>query len=510
MPNSGSDRSVAVDRDAQLSDCVYFQWDTLQQRLHVIQKRPSVLIRTTIANGDIPFVYMAYTINARGQFDSIIKVDFDLRVPPSSLSHGNFEILSSDSSLYLCWQLTMEKETDKAEYAVVSLGHGRTLYISKSLDRANWENYQSRKVHFGLLDGDYVFADLRGEFTHLLNFNVQLNFLNHLFFPNDPTSLPYDTKYTTQRGLINRASTLIYEKKKLFTYTIEISPEKLIKSISSVTIQSIISYALIASKDSSIIQQILEKILFEMYDDLHTKTYLMEILTALIFTRLSKQYHNNKYVLVFPATTVSNRHANVIDVTIQPVAHHREYQPERSGPTNLDQEYHDKLRTSFYHARKYRHKISYYHPIMTTPDNTDSFDDSSYDMGARRPTVINSPPPLISEQRPRSPRFFTFGRRREQPLININPNPADDQRSSILSVKKNDWLFQNVSHELNELHSEWSQERTKSIAFDYVQSTQVQCDYLIKQFTRLAKFDQTQDDDDLEYDDMELSKILFL
>jgi hypothetical protein len=138
--------------------------------------------------------------------------------------------------------------------------------------------------------------------------------------------------------LINRASTLIYEKKKLFTYTIEISPEKLIKSISSVTIQSIISYALIASKDSSIIQQILEKILFEMYDDLHTKTYLMEILTgklsiginsqrshffflllplnlALIFTRLSKQYHNNKYVLVFPATTVSNRHANVIDVS---------------------------------------------------------------------------------------------------------------------------------------------------------------------------------------------------
>jgi hypothetical protein len=177
---------------------------------------------------------------------------------------------------------------------------GRTLYISKLLDKANWGIYKSRKVHFGLLgkfalrfflrtifsifhsDGDYVFADLRGEFTHLLNFNVQLNFLNHLFFPNDPTSLPYDSKYTTQRGLINKISTLIYEKKNFFTYTIEISPDKLIKSISSITIQSIISYALIASKDTTIIQQILEKILFELYDDLNTKTYLMEILTGKI------------------------------------------------------------------------------------------------------------------------------------------------------------------------------------------------------------------------------------
>jgi hypothetical protein len=130
------------------------------------------------------------------------------------------------------------------------------------------------------LDGDYVFAILRGEFVHLLNFNVQLNFLNHLFFPNDPISLPYDTKYTTQRGLINKAPTLLYEKKNLCTYTIEISSNELIKSISSTTIQSIIAYALVASKDNSILQQILEKILFEMYDDLNTKTYLTEILTG--------------------------------------------------------------------------------------------------------------------------------------------------------------------------------------------------------------------------------------
>ena len=173
---------------------------------------------------------------------------------------------------------------------------GRTLYISKKLDKGNWEIFQSRKVHFGLLgkfvnfssrssslsssDGDYVFADLRGEFTHLLSFNVQLNFVNHLFLPNDPTSLPYDSKYTSQRSLVTKASTLLYEKRNLATYTIAISAEKLIQLISSSTIQPIISFALVASKDQTIIQQILEKILFEMYDDLNTKNYLMEILTG--------------------------------------------------------------------------------------------------------------------------------------------------------------------------------------------------------------------------------------
>jgi hypothetical protein len=35
---------------------------------------------------------------------------------------------------------------------------------------------------------------------------------------------------------------------------------------------------------------------------------------ALIFIRLSKQSHNNKYVLVFPATTVNNRQINDTDV----------------------------------------------------------------------------------------------------------------------------------------------------------------------------------------------------
>jgi len=172
------------------------------------------------------------------------------------------------------------------------------LYLSKSLNQDNWEQFKSRKVHFGLLgthllrliinfyivyflvDGDYVFAILRGEFTHLLNFNVQLHFVNHLFFPNDPDSLPYEIKYTSQRGLMNKFSTILYEKRNLVMYTIEMSPIELIKSIKPTNVYAAISYATIASKETSILQQILEKILFEMYDDLNTKAYLMEILTG--------------------------------------------------------------------------------------------------------------------------------------------------------------------------------------------------------------------------------------
>ncbi len=63
---------MALDRDAQLNECVYYQWDTLQQRLHVIQKRPPVLIKTPLKPGYEAFIYTAYTINGRGQFDSIV------------------------------------------------------------------------------------------------------------------------------------------------------------------------------------------------------------------------------------------------------------------------------------------------------------------------------------------------------------------------------------------------------------------------------------------------------
>lgn len=121
---------------------------------------------------------------------------------------------------------------------------------------------------------------LRGEFAHLLNFNVRMNFTNHLFFPHNGTSLPYDTKYTTQRGLVNRTYTLLYEKRNLFTYNIEVNTAELMKIISPTTIESTIAYALVASKDTNMLAQILEKILFQMYNDLNTKTYLKEILTG--------------------------------------------------------------------------------------------------------------------------------------------------------------------------------------------------------------------------------------
>ena len=64
------DRSVAVDREAQLSDCIYFQWDTLEQRMHAIQKRAA---KTDSTNDGEPLVYTMFTINAKGQFDSIVR-----------------------------------------------------------------------------------------------------------------------------------------------------------------------------------------------------------------------------------------------------------------------------------------------------------------------------------------------------------------------------------------------------------------------------------------------------
>ena len=107
-----------------------------------------------------------------------------------------------------------------------------------------------------------------------------MNFTNHLFLSNVHDSLPYDTKYTTQRGLPNGTLTLIYGIRTLSTYTVEIDPDQLIKSVSSATVHSILSYAIVAMKDGSILRRILEKILYELYDDLDTKNYLMEALTG--------------------------------------------------------------------------------------------------------------------------------------------------------------------------------------------------------------------------------------
>ena len=63
-----------MDKEAQINECVYYQWDTLQQRLHVIQKRPPSLTKTIPPNGYESLIYIAYTINARGQFDSLVSI----------------------------------------------------------------------------------------------------------------------------------------------------------------------------------------------------------------------------------------------------------------------------------------------------------------------------------------------------------------------------------------------------------------------------------------------------
>ena len=51
---------------------------------------------------------------------------------------------------------------------------------------------------------------------------------------------------------------------------------------------------------------------------------------------------------------------------------------------------------------------------MTTPDNTDSFDDPSYDMACNASSIYHRSHhrPLANDQRARSPRFFNFGRKR--------------------------------------------------------------------------------------------------
>ncbi len=101
----------------------------------------------------------------------------------------------------------------------------------------------------------------------------------------------------------------------------------------------------------------------------------------------------------------------IIQVIIRPVPHHREYQPEHSGTTNLDKDYCDKLRTSFYHSRKYRRKLSYYHPIMSSADEPEFNFKSEFNQSTRS-SPVPTPPPSPKGQRARSPRLFTFPRRR--------------------------------------------------------------------------------------------------
>ena len=85
----------------------------------------------------------------------------------------------------------------------------------------------------------------------MLNFNVHSNFYNHLFLPDNGGNLPYDTKYTTQRGIGNKTLTLAYEKKNLFTYSIKIHADELVRGISPTTIHSIAAYAIVAPQGQS-------------------------------------------------------------------------------------------------------------------------------------------------------------------------------------------------------------------------------------------------------------------
>ena len=95
--------------------------------------------------------------------------------------------------------------------------------------------------------------------------------------------------------------------------------------------------------------------------------------------------------------------------------HHREHGPEHGGTTNIDKEYFDKLRSLFDLSRKYRHKVSYYHPIMTSMDENEFHNEGGYDFNtARRASTGSSPPAasLTTKRQSSSPRIFTFGRSR--------------------------------------------------------------------------------------------------
>lgn len=73
---------------------------------------------------------------------------------------------------------------------------------------------------------------------------------------------------------------MVYEKKNICTYSIEINPTELIGSISPKNMESIIAYGFVAAKNNNISGQILEKILFHTYNELNTKAHLKEILTG--------------------------------------------------------------------------------------------------------------------------------------------------------------------------------------------------------------------------------------
>ena len=101
-------------------------------------------------------------------------------------------------------------------------------------------------------------------------------------------------------------------------------------------------------------------------------------------------------------------------MTIATVPHHREYQVERAGTSNLEQDYLEKLRTSFDRARKYRQRISYQHAIMIDHDEMESFDDPFSPTGRQSPK--NNPSSATTAPKDTRSKgfggFFDFGKRR--------------------------------------------------------------------------------------------------
>ena len=71
---------MSLDRNAHKSDCLFYQWDTLIQRLHVIQRRDSNLMSSNIpAAGHEGLSYLCYTVNSKGHFQEIVSLSVSIQ-----------------------------------------------------------------------------------------------------------------------------------------------------------------------------------------------------------------------------------------------------------------------------------------------------------------------------------------------------------------------------------------------------------------------------------------------
>ncbi len=69
------DPLAPIQANTRLSKCVYYQWDAVVQRLHVIQRRLPTTLLSMPANGHEALIYASYVLNARGHFDSVVSWD---------------------------------------------------------------------------------------------------------------------------------------------------------------------------------------------------------------------------------------------------------------------------------------------------------------------------------------------------------------------------------------------------------------------------------------------------